>query len=741
MRGRKNLLWLLISMAIGCGGSELPENKSAIVPFQVAKAGATPFGDIPWPSDLYLGANGRVGEVPNLARVSATSDAIQAGLSSLDGFARASGGLFFLPDSVDAATLPTDYEKANDKNASIFMIDVDPNSPYRGRRYPALARYLQSLQCLSVIPVPGVVLPMGFRHAIVVTDSVHAADGRALGAAPELIRIANLSASERKTDAEKLYGEAIEEVLGAKAIDEAVHIASLAVFTTSRRAEEMPKLRNRLRQEPEPEVFLDVTNAAPYTAAIFGVNSTPSLDDWLGKPEVDENGVEWPGGDNPGGIAHDAIAVVASGAFVAPAFKDPSTNHIEQDQAGNFLVAEPNAKIPVTIVIPKSPMPPNGYPVIINGHGLSNNRGSMLSLANELARAGFAMIAIDDVLHGSRAGIPDKKNNFKGSFVGPDGIPDDYPFAISFFSGFQDFVEVRDNFRQTLLDQMSLVRLIQNSALDLTPLAMAAGGQTPKFDGTHIYWNGGSLGGIMGSMTVALEPEIKGAALEVPGAGFIQLITTNSAEVSGLVGTIAKGTFGIQGEEVLDEYHPIANLLSSITESGDPIAYAPHILQDPLNGRETPDVMITYALHDEVLPNIATIALMRAMHIDLATPNLVDVPGLQNIAAPISENRGTHAAAAVQYSPAEHALGYNRYDQRKYDPNSPMSGDVRFPLLSKAFNVEMPIREHSKALVAFFSSALLGKARIEITAVPIADFDGDGSLDAVDKSPYDPSMK
>jgi len=741
MRGRKNLLWLLVSTAIGCGGAEIPETTSAIVPFQVASMGATPFGDIPWPSDLYLGADGRVGEVPNLARVSATSDAIQAGLSSLDGFARASGGLFFLPDSVDPTSVPSDYEKANDQAASIFIFDVDPNSPSRGQRYPVLAKYLPSLQCLSVIPVPGIVLPMGFRHAIVVTDSVRTADGRSLGAAPELLQIVKLAASERKTAAEKLYGDAAEEVLKAKAVNDAANIASLAVFTTSRRAEEMPKLRNRLREEPEPSVFLDTTNAAPYTAAIFGVATMPSLDDWLGKPEVDENGVEWPGGDNPGGIAHDAIAVVASGAFVAPAFKDPTTNHIEQDQAGNFLVAEPNAKIPVTIIIPKSPMPPSGYPVIINGHGLSNNRGSMLSLANELARAGFAMIGIDDVLHGSRAKIPDKKNNFNGPFAGPDGIPDDYPFAISFFAGFQDFVEVRDNFRQTLLDQMSLVRLIQNKALDLSPLAMPGGGQTPKFDGAHIYWNGGSLGGIMGSMTVALEPEIKGAALEVPGAGFIQLITTNSAEVSGLVGTVAKGTFGIQGEEVLDEYHPIANLLSSITESGDPIAYAPHILQDSLNGRETPDVMITYAIHDEVLPNIATIALMRAMRIDLATPNLVEVPGLQTIASPVSENRGTHAAAAVQYSPADHALGYNRYDQRKYEPNTPAPGDVRFPLLPSAFNVEMPIREHSKALVSFFSSAYVGKSRIEVTAPPKADFDGDGSLDAVDKAPYDPTVK
>ncbi len=740
MLGRKIPLLLLISALVGCG-SDPPMNDIAVVPFHAVSVGQTPFGDIPWPSDLYLGVDGQVGEVPNLARVSATSAAIQAGLSSLDGFARASGGLFFLPDPVDEASLPHENTTENEPSAAAFFIDVDPNSPNRGRRYPAMAKYLPSLECLSVIPVPGIVLPMGFRHAIVVTDAVHTTDGRRLGAAPEIVRIRGLLANERLTAAEKLYGDAITEIMKAQAVDGMGRIASLAVFTTSRLAEEMPLLRTRLREEPEPTAFFDKVNAAPYTAATFGVASMPSIDDWLGKPEVDENGVEWPGGDNAGGIAHNAISVVASGAFVAASFKNGQSQHIERDISGAFLVADPMAKIPVTIVIPKSAMPADGYPVIINGHGLSNNRGSMLSLANELARAGFAMIGIDDVLHGSRANIPDKKNNFNGTYAGPDGIPDEYPFAISFFAGFEDFVEVRDNFRQTILDQMSLVRLVQSSKLDLSVLANAAGGQTPKLDGAHIYWNGGSLGGIMGSMAIALEPEIRAAALQVPGANFIQLITTNSAEVSGLVGTVAKGTFGIQGDEVLDEYHPIANLLSSITESGDPIAYAPHLLQNSLNQRETPDVMITYALNDEVLPNIATIALMRAMGIDLATPNLIDVPGLTNVSAPVSGNRGSHTAAAVQYSPADHALGYNRYDQRKYQPNPPSSSEVRFPLLDKAFDLEMPIREHSAALVTFFSTALTGTARIEITAPPIADFDGDGALDGVDSAPYDPNVK
>jgi hypothetical protein len=107
----------------------------------------------------------------------------------------------------------------------------------------------------------------------------------------------------------------------------------------------------------------------------------------------------------------------------------------------------------------------------------------------------------------------------------------------------------------------------------------------------------------------------------------------------------------------------------------------------------------------------------------------------------VTGNRGQHTAAAVQYSPADHALGYNRYDQRKYQPNSPASGEIRFPLLDKPFNVEMPIRAHSAALATFFSTAYSGAARIEVTAPPISDFDSDGTLDGVDPAPFDPNVK
>jgi len=713
-------------LAVGCGQDERA-TRGVEVPFRVPADGVPAFGEVPWPSDLYLDANGSVGVVPGLERVTEHHDSIQEGLSSLDGFGRSTGALFFLDTAADAETLPRTWDDAIEWTASVRIVDVDPGSPLRGKRYPAYGKPLPAIGAISVIPVPGVVLPPGVRHAVVLTSRVRALDGRPLVAAPELFE-------------HPLYAAAADELVASGAVEDRDQIASVAVFRTSARVRELPELRQSLRALPEPTLLFG-PSAAPYTVKVFGVASPVTLDDWLGKPDKDEQGREWPGGDNPGGIAHDQIAVVAHAAFVAPTFLDPKTRRFEKDASGAYVLADAQATIPVTLVIPKKPAPASGYPVVVNGHGLSNDRGSMLGVANELCRAGFAVIGIDDVLHGARGGIADENNNYPGPYIGPDGIPDEKPLPLKFFAGFSDFVIVRDNFRQTVLDQTSLVRLIQSSKLDLAPLAAAAGGATPKLDPKRIYWSGGSLGGIMGTMTLAVEPEIRGGALQVPGASFVQLITTSSAKVAPLVTTIAKGTFGIVGDDVLDEFHPVGTLLGMITEAGDPIGYASHILRDPFPGRAPPDVMITYATGDEVLPNIATVALMRAIGVELATPALVEVPGIPTRASPVSANVDGRTAAAVQYAPANHGLGYGRWDLREFMPGVPFDGEERFPHLPASFKVEMPVREHGDQLAEFFATANAGKAVIRVTAPPRADFDGDGALDAEDADPINPKKK
>lgn len=748
-KSRPMALVFLAALLSACVGGEVDEAAGApaspaspgpsggeVVPFRPPASGFPRFGDVPFPSDLWLDERGQVAAVEGLERVVGKISVAQQGLASLDGFGRSTGAMFFVDAAIDGATLPRRWADAQGAE-SVFLVDVDETSVRRGTRYPAYARHLPSLGILSVIPATGVVLPPGVRHAAVVTSKVKTAAGKALVADETLARIAS---GERGTKAGKLFGEALDALVTAGAVRSREEVASLAVFTTSRRALELPALRERLRAEPAPSLLLDAASAAPYTAAIFGRLSSPSLDSWLGMPEKDEAGREWPGSDNPGGVAHDAIGAVASGAFVAPSFLDPSSRHFERDDAGSYRLADAGAKIPVTVVIPREPPPEGGYPVVIHGHGLSNDRGSIFYKANELARAGFVVVGIDDVEHGARGKKADERSNYPGSFEGPDGIPDKQEFPASFFANFQDFVAVRDNFRQTVLDQTSLVRLVQSEALDLTPLS-AACGFVPRLAPSRIYWSGGSLGGIMGTMTIAIEPEIRAAALHVPGAGFVQFITTGSAKLAPLVGLVVKGAVGVAGDEPLDEFHPLAQIFGAVTEAGDPIAYAPHVLRDPLAGRSPLPLLVTYAAGDEVMPNLATQALVRALGLPLVGAERAEMPGVALVPAPVVANLSGVTGAAVAYDPANHGLADGRYDTKEFLPGFPAPGAQRFPRLPKSVRIELPIREHNAQLVTFLTTADQGSARIEITAPPRADFDADGALDADDAAPFDPSEK
>lgn len=743
MRNRPSTLAWLASccLVLACDdGEPAPRAAAFVAPgghavrFRPPASGVPRFGDLPFPSDLMRDGAGHVAPLEGLERIAERPAVLRDALAALDGFGRSTGAMFFVDADVDPASLPTRVAEARADDDRAFFVDVDDASPRRGARYPAIARHLPTLGILAVVPPPGVVLPQGTRHAAVVTTKVRARDGVPLAMDEPLGTIAG---GARDTAPQRLYGAALDAlVAGGAALAD---IAGLAVFTTSKMAEELPALRARLRETtPSPTLLLDAAAAAPYTAAIFGAKTAPSLDDWLGHATRDEHGREWPGGDDPGGIAHDELCAVASGAFVAPSFRDPSSKHFLRDASGAFVLADPDAKIPVTIAIPRTPPPPGGYPVVVHGHGLSNDRGSMLSYANELARGGFAVVGIDDVEHGARGGQVDLHNNYRGPFAGPDGIPDKQEFPLPFFADFADFVAVRDNFRQTVLDQTSLVRLVQSPALDLSALAPACG-FVPKLSPTRLAWSGGSLGGIMGTMTMAVEPELRAAALQVPGAGFVQLITTGSAKLAPLVSVVAMGSFGIVGDEPLDELHPVALLLGAATEAGDPLAYAPHVLRDPLAGRAPPDVLVTYAISDEVMPNTATAALVRALGLDVVGGPRAELPGVRAITAPVRANVGGKVGVAVPYAPANHGLGYVRFDTRDFQPGVPREEGPRFPKLKKSFTFEQPIREHGAQLVAFLKSADAGSAEVSVTAPPRDDFDGDLVDDAKDADPLNPA--
>ena len=164
--------------------------------------------------------------------------------------------------------------------------------------------------------------------------------------------------------------------------------------------------------------------------------------------------------------------------------------------------------------------PENGWPVVIIQHGITSKKEDVLAVTGALSLAGFATVAIDHPLHGSRGFEIDGQTINASSGFG--GSPTHYLNLGSLLSA-------RDNLRQSIVDTMGL-RLGLNAWVDFTG--------TAPIDANNVHFLGQSLGSITGIGTVAtsntpltgdLAPfsgmfAFKSAGLSVPGGGIASFL-------------------------------------------------------------------------------------------------------------------------------------------------------------------------------------------------------------------------
>ena len=64
---------------------------------------------------------------------------------------------------------------------------------------------------------------------------------------------------------------------------------------------------------------------------------------------------------------------------------------------------------------PRALEPEATLPLVIVQHGLDGDRSDALAVANELAAAGYAVVAADAPFHGSASDVGDRMNRFTGA--------------------------------------------------------------------------------------------------------------------------------------------------------------------------------------------------------------------------------------------------------------------------------------------------------------------------------------
>jgi hypothetical protein len=298
-------------------------------------------------------------------------------------------------------------------------------------------------------------------------------------------------------------------------------------------------------------------------------------------------------------------AIPAVGTRVAPPVQ--STNQLE------FTLWEPSGT-----------PPPGGWPTVIFGHGFTDTKdGAPIAVAGTFARNGLATISINVVGHGGGpSGFYTALRSDGTSVTLPDGgrAVDqdgngtfDSTEGVNAIGAANELVGDRDGLRQTTIDLMQLVKVLQGGVLDLSR--------------SRIYYAGQSFGGIYGVQLLGVEPNIRAGVPNVAG-GPIDEIARLSPSFRPLVGLALLGHSPSLYNAIpnasftsFNENMPLRNLPPAIAtpdqvaiqqflewsiweqQPANPAAYAPYVSRP---------VILQFARGDETVPNPTTSAILRA---------------------------------------------------------------------------------------------------------------------------------
>jgi hypothetical protein len=719
------------SIAVCCALAACGDDTGVTVTMTVS-AEAPAYGETPFPTDAVRTGE-RLGPIAGLEAIASRKlDLITAHVGALDGFGMRPLVEFFVDGALDPGSIPAQTTELAD---AAGLVDIDPASPERGRVIAMDWRYFPDRGVIAGSPQSGEVLREGTRYAGFVTTDIHDAGDAAIRRSAALDGLA-------EHDRWRTTADALTELDNER-------IAGIAVFTTQRASAPLLAAREAMAALPAP------TLAFPDPAIIF--KGKAALDRILGQAtratDGPRAGLERWGNDNPTGIAHDHVGIIATGQMTIARFRGddtgtdlPDDETFQLDASGAPQLASIDT-IPVTFILPAAAPPATGYPLIVYGHGLGASRDQLLSFAEPLTSQGYAIVGIDMAGHGSRydardvvANMANQLPGFTGEAAGADGFGDTTGqlTQFDFFEGFLAVSAVRDSIRQSALDLSRVVQLVRSSDLDLSPL-----GPDAQLDTRRIAYMGESFGTVVGTVFAAIEPDIDLYILDVPGGGILDLILPTSPEISQLAVPLVETIYN--PATPLGRWNPLIGLMQAVIDGADPLTYAPHVLRDrfTVGGRQLGprNVVAIEVLGDQVLSNFGTNALALALRLDVLEPHLEAPVGLRSVSAPAAANLDAQTAVLVQYSPATHGANWSaERGTLRFAPGFPVEGAEPFPRLPADITIANPIYETLDQVFEILASHHRGEApRVIVTKPPIHDFDGDGFTDDADAAPYDPA--
>jgi pimeloyl-ACP methyl ester carboxylesterase len=626
-------------------------------------------GVVPTPTDLFLsGTTDLTLNIP-IANPSAPSSAPLVALNALDGFSPVAPWSFTMSAAPRANTLVAG------QSIRVFKVSVNPTT----RQVLAVQRELGANTEYVVAPSPNdartvAILPIKpleqlSSYMVVVTDDVKDAAGN--DATPDQTYFLTQRTSPLITPVTQTGRPTC--ATQAQSTDPLLPVASACSLEPLRLITNSHEAAAASQGIPRGDIVMTWTAT---TQGITPVMSAARSITTASQPTLVNSGQK-----SPMQIADIIIGVIpvkyylnaptsvnsplpltgswqaAAGAYTAPFNAlglDPTSTHLTY--ANPVPVVKSTQTIPVLATVPNAASgrtkPAAGWPVVIFQHGITRNRGDALAIADTMAAQGYAVVAIDQPLHGIVPSDPlvgplyientpfgalanerhfdlDVINNQTGA-PGPDGIRDG---SGTHTINLASLLTSRDNLRQAVVDLFTLNRSIRNMSVD--------GDATGDLDASRVYFVGQSLGSIVGLTFTAMEDTVSTAVLSVPGGGIAQMLNGSATfgpriraglAASGVTsGTPAFDQFMFAAQTAIDAADPI-NFAAISASTGDKV-----LLHEVVGGGTV--------LPDQVIPNAVAGAPLSG------TEPLIRALGLSTVTS------STQAAAirgAVRFTAGDH---------------------------------------------------------------------------------------
>lgn len=293
------------------------------------------------------------------------------------------------------------------------------------------------------------------------------------------------------------------------------------------------------------------------------------------------------------------VAVRILGHMEVPLYLDqPGVGGVINLDDDGFPVTNGTAQYPFEVLVPYSAMTEPAA-LLQFGHGLFGTYESVEDLG-ELANTHNLVIFAFDWIGMSE----------------PDALPIAGLLSSGDLSGFQT---LPSRLMQAQVNALLGMRMMSGAFVD-DPAIQFAGGSAINPD--ERYFFGASLGGIMGSVYMALTPDVERGALGVPGQSFNLLVFRS--ELFDPFFEILRLTYGDPRDIQM-----IMSAAMLLWDRAEPTGFSKYIRSGELSMPH--EVLMQVAIGDHLVTNFASHLMARTIGVPLLTPGPREVWGLEEV--------------------------------------------------------------------------------------------------------------